>query len=376
MSARKTTRTPSGKKSRPVGASVPPAERVFEPAEPVVDPILPSVSDGGPGAKRTRLTHARKRPPAGVKRAAAGATVSDSAAPAEALKALHAPEVAVYPIHFEPSQRASLDPAFIPLDNAGRVDPLFEFAVFERLAADDGVRLAPMWGAVSWRFGAKTGLTGQQWLDQMRQLPGADVYFCNPSPENEGLYASPWQQGVAKHPRLKELAGQVVACSGIDARELEDILPSQAFSSCNYFVGNARFWELYLPFVRGVVEAARRRLPAAVLAELDSSKADPMGLHPGATYWPFIVERLFTLFLNRHAGEVKAQKIPLPALEARLNAHLKRLREMKDVAHRTRSQWLYGCWLNYRNLYLLHAAGKEWCARHLPALVSKEVRFG
>jgi hypothetical protein len=49
---------------------------------------------------------------------------------------------------------------------------------------------------------------------------------------------------------------------------------------------------------------------------------------------------------------------------------------MKDVAHRTRSQWLYGCWLNYRNLYLLHAAGKEWCARHLPALVSKEVRFG
>ena len=376
MSARKTTRTPSGKKSRPVGASVPPAERVFEPADPVVDPITPSVSDGGPGAKKTRPTPARKRSPAGVKRAAAGATVSDSAAPAEAHRALHAPEVAVYQIHFEPSQRASLDPAFIPLDNADRVDPLFEFAVFERLAADDGVRLAPMWGAVSWRFGAKTGLTGQQWLDQMRQLPGADVYFCNPSPENEGLYASPWQQGVAKHPRLKELAGQVVACSGIDARELEDILPSQAFSSCNYFVGNARFWALYLPFVRGVVEAARRRLPAAVLAELDSSKADPMGLHPGATYWPFIVERLFTLFLNRHAGEVKAQKIPLPALEARLNAHLKRLREMKDVAHRTRSQWLYGCWLNYRNLYLLHAAGKEWCSRHLPALVSKEVRFG
>ena len=285
------------------------------------------------------------------------------------------PEVALYQIYFDQAQRVALDPAFIPLDNAGHADPLFEFSVFERLAADEGVRLAPLWGAVSWRFGAKTGMSGQQWLDHIRQHPGFDLYFCNPSPENEGLYASPWQQGMAKHPDLRNLAAQVFASAGLDPRELDDIVPAQGFSSCNYFVGTPQFWGAYLPFVRGVLDQARKGLPAPVLAVLDSSKADPMGLHPGATYWPFIVERLFTVFLKRHAGLLKFHKVALPSLEAKLNPHVKRLREMKDVAHRTRSQWLYGCWLSYRNLYLLQVAGKDWCARHLPLIVSKEVRF-
>jgi hypothetical protein len=284
-------------------------------------------------------------------------------------------ELAVYQIHFQASQRATLDPAFIPLDNAGQADSLFEFAVFERLAADEGVRLAAMWGAVSWRFAEKTGLSGQAWLTHIREHPGFDLYYCNPAPENEGLYASPWQQGAAKHPRLRELTTQVLACSGIDSGELDDIVPSHVFSSCNYFVGSSRFWELYLPFVRGIVDTARRGLPSPVLAELDSRNADPLGLHPGATYWPFIVERLFTLFLKRHGSDIKAHKVPLPALEARLDTHVKRLREMKDVAHRTRSQWLYGCWMQYRNLYLLQVAGKEWCARTLPRLTAQQVRF-
>ena len=284
-------------------------------------------------------------------------------------------ELAVYQIYFEQSQRAALEPAFIALDNSAHGDPLFEFSVFERLAADEGVRLAPLWGAVSWRFGSKTGMSGQQWLDHIRQHPGFDLYYCNPSPENEGLYASPWQQGMAKHPGLRDLATHVFTCAGLDPGDIDDIVPAQGFSSCNYFVGTPKFWGAYLPFVRGVLDQARERLPAPVLAALDSNKADPMGLHPGATYWPFIVERLFTVFLKRHAGLLKVHKIDLPTLEKELNIHIKRLREMKDVAHRTRSQWLYGCWLSYRNLYLLQAAGKEWCARHLPLIVSKEVRF-
>ena len=322
-----------------------------------------------PAAPRKAAARSGPKPRAKVSRSA-----GPKASPVEQARA-QAPEIAVYQIYFDSTHRTALDPAFIPLDNTGSADPLFEFAVFERLAADEGVRLAALWGAVSWRFREKTGLSGQDWLAQIRQHPALDLYYCNPAPENEGLYASPWQQGAAKHPGLRELTARVLACSGIDAGELDDIVPSQGFSSCNYFVGSARFWELYLPFVRGIVDAARRELPATVLAALDSRNADPMGLHPGATYWPFIVERVFTLFLKRHGPELKVHKVALPALEARLDTHVKRLREMKDVAHRTRSQWLYSCWLQYRNLYLLQVAGKEWCARTLPGLVSKEVRF-
>jgi hypothetical protein len=48
---------------------------------------------------------------------------------------------------------------------------------------------------------------------------------------------------------------------------------------------------------------------------------------------------------------------------------------MKDVAHNTRSQWLYSCWLHYRNMYLLQANGRDWCLRYLPQLTPAEIVF-
>lgn len=216
---------------------------------------------------------------------------------------------------------------------------------------------------------------GQAYLDAIAANPGFDLYYCNPSPENEALYANLWQQGITTHPSFRELAEAVFKAGGLDPKELDDIMPSTAFSSCNYFVGSPRFWSTYLPFVRRVVDQARANLPTATLEILDSSQADPRSLHAGATYWPFIVERILPVFL-RHAGDgIKTHKITLPALDGRLNSHLKRLREMKDVAHRTRSLWLYSCWLHYRNLFLLQTAGREWCTRYLPLISPAEVKF-
>jgi hypothetical protein len=108
---------------------------------------------------------------------------------------------------------------------------------------------------------------------------------------------------------------------------------------------------------------------------LDSSMGDPRNLHAGASYWPFIVERLLPLYLRGPGATLKVHKISLPGAESRLNSHLKRLREMKDVAHRSRSQWLYSCWLHYRNLYLLQAAGRDWCTRYLPQLSPTSINF-
>jgi hypothetical protein len=59
-----------------------------------------------------------------------------------------------------------------------------------------------------------------------------------------------------------------------------------------------------------------------------------------------------------------------------MNVHLRLLREMKDVAHRTRSAWLAACWVNYRNLYFSQSNGKEWCATHLRNVTPTTVRFG
>jgi hypothetical protein len=284
-------------------------------------------------------------------------------------------QVPVFQIFFEAAQRSNLDPGFLPCDNAGQNGPLREFNVFERLAAEEAMRIAPLWGAVSWKFSAKTGLDGEGLAQALRQHPGCDLYYCNPSPETEALYANLWQQGVTAHPGFREICESVFEAAGLDPRQLDAITPSQGFSSCNYFIGSQAFWRSYLPFVRGIVDQARASLPKSMARMLDSSLGDPRNLHAGASYWPFIVERLLPLYLRGPGAALKIHKITLPGTESRLNTHLKRLREMKDVAHRTRSQWLYSCWLNYRNLYLLQTAGRDWCTRYLPQLSPAEISF-
>lgn len=283
--------------------------------------------------------------------------------------------IAVYQIHFEPGQKKHLDPAFIPLDNTGQNDLLREFAVFERLAADEGVSTLPLWGAVSWRFGEKTGLSGTDFLRNIEANPGFDLYFCNPNLQGEALFGNFWQQGMTAHPAFREVVQAFLQANGRPTNLLDTVEPSALFSSCNYFVGNQKFWSAYLPFVRQMVGNARAGLSAPMLKIMDSDISDLKQMHRGASYWPFIVERLLPEFLRATGGTIRAHKVPLPGLDAKLNAHQKRLREMKDVAHRTRSAWLYSCWLNYRNLYLLQTAGRDWCANYLKLVSPAEVRF-
>jgi hypothetical protein len=314
---------------------------------------------------------------------ATGPQAADAANDASALRSIAPQEqphvgpnqIPVFQIHFEEAQRVSLDPDLIPYDNAGRCGPLREFEVFERLAADDGVQLSPLWGAVSWKFFAKTGLSGEALAQVVHEHPGCDLYYCNPSPEHEALFANFWHQGQTAHPGMRELCQAVFAAAGVAAGEFDAVMPSSAFSSCNYFVAGPAFWHSYLPFVRGIIDRATAGLPEATRRTLESSVADPRNLHAGASYWPFIIERLLPLYLRGPGAGLKTHKIPLATAEARLNPHLRRLREMKDVAHRTRSQWLYSCWLHFRNLYLLQTAGRDWCTRHLPQLNPTPVVF-
>ena len=349
-------------------AQVEPKPKARRQDKPKVEPQ--AKAQPKPQAKSISTSKAKVKPK--------GLAASDLAAtaPPEPAVVPTKPEVAVFQIYFEPAQRAELEPAFVPYDNSASNDPLLEFAVFERLSRDEGVRLSALWGAVSWRFGRKTGLSGKAWLDEIASHPGFDLYFCNPEPENEGLYANQWHRGITAHPGFRELSSAVLVAAGHEAAHLDAVTPSSVTSSCNYFVGNAAFWSAYIPFVRGIVDSARRTLPPAVLAALDSSRGDPRGLHGGASYWPFIVERLLPLFLRGPGQGLKVCKVALPAADAKLNGHVKRLREMKDVAHRTRSVWLHSCWLHYRNLFLLQAAGKEWCKENLARITpTKDVVF-
>ncbi len=127
--------------------------------------------------------------------------------------------------------------------------------------------------------------------------------------------------------------------------------------------------------MRRVLVAADKKMAPLLRDLLHSKVADDKGLHGGATYVPFIVERLFGYFMRTEGKDLKAFKIALPEREREINVHQKLLREMKDVACRTQSAWMAACWVNYRNLYLSQTNSKAWCDQYLRAITPTEVRF-
>ncbi len=289
-------------------------------------------------------------------------------------RALNSP-VRIFQIYFEPWQRELLDPAFYPLDNSRSSSELMEFAVFEQLQKNAATQGAALWGALSWRFGEKTGMQGSDWVKQIVDHPGNDVYFCNPIPANEAIFHNMWLQGEVSHPQFVDIVKAFFVAAGLDDKEITAIHPSSSFSAANYFVATPKFWDLFIPFVKRTLVTADKRLNPAVRDVLHSKVADDKNLHAGATYVPFIVERLFAYFMRTEGKDLKAYKIALPERERELNVHLKLLREMKDVAHRTQSAWLAACWVNYRNLYLSQTNTKAWCEKYLRLITPTEVRF-
>lgn len=289
-------------------------------------------------------------------------------------RALNSP-IRIFQIYFEGWQRELLDPAFYPLDNSRNTSELMEFNVFDQLQRNPATQGAALWGALSWKFAEKTGMTGAQLVKQIVDHPGHDVYFCNPHINNEALYHNMWVQGEVSHPQFLELCRLFYAAAELDEKELTAIEPSGHFSAANYFVATPKFWSVFIPFVKKVLVKADKRLDPKIRDLLHSKVADDKALHAGATYIPFIVERLFNVFMRTEGQALKAYKVALPERERELNVHLKLLREMKDVAHKTQSAWLAACWVNYRNLYMSQTNGKPWCDKYLRAITPMEVKF-
>lgn len=281
----------------------------------------------------------------------------------------------IFQIYYEAWQRELLDPNFAALDNSKGRSELLEFAVFDQLATSDYVKGAQLWGALSWRFGEKTGMSGSDWIKNITSNPGADVYFCDPFAYNEALYHNLWLQGETTHPQFLALCQAVFQAAGLPVEDLVSMYPSEQYSAANFFVGNSQFWSAYIPWVKEVLSAANKKLPPKVRDLMHSPQADERDLHKGASYVPFIVERLFPVFMKTAGKHLKGHKIALPERDRELNVHLKLLREMKDVAHRTKSAWLAACWVNYRNLYLTQVNDKAWCTKHLRTITPTNITF-
>lgn len=281
----------------------------------------------------------------------------------------------IFQYYQENWQKELLDPNFVALSGIKNNSEFQEFAVFEKLAKSEYVQGAKLWGALSWRFAETTGMAGADLIKYITAHPGADVYFCNPFPHNEALFQNGWLQGETAHANFLALSQAVFQVTGLPVDELTSITSSDHYASCNYFIASPKFWNVYLAWVANVIAQANKKLPAKVRDLMHSAPPGNSGAHPGATYVTFMIERLFPVFMKTAGKSFQGHKIPLPERNRELNVHLKLLREMKDVAHKTKSAWLAACWINYRNLYCTQASGKTWCNKYLRTISPAEIKF-
>jgi hypothetical protein len=299
--------------------------------------------------------------------------------PAQALAAkprtAAASNIRIFQIYFDEQHKPHLDRDFEAYDNSGDKSPLLEFNVFDKLARSGDLKGVDLWGALSWKFGQKFGMSGAEFKREIQSKPGYDVYFCNPHPSTEAIYHNLWLQGETAHPNFIMLCKEIFEVAGLPTSILTEVQPSAEFASANYFVATPAFWDAYLPFIRSILEAADKKLSPKSRAMLYSTAADHKGLHANVSYIPFVIERLFAVFLKSAGKKFRAQKIvPKQPVEG-LNVHLKLLSEMKDVAHRTKSMWLAACWVNYRNLYLSNIYGAEWAKKYIRKITPNSVTF-
>lgn len=273
----------------------------------------------------------------------------------------------IWQIYFKPEQRSALDNAFAAFDNSGVAAETLEFNVFQRLFLGEAAGF-DRWGALSWRFHEKTGLSGDQLIQRVQADPAVDVFYMNPSPKDEALYESPWVQGEISHPGLLEIAKAVLQILGYPLNAVYRLTHSTEYSLCNYFVGSTQFWQAYVPFVERILDQAERELPESLRVKLHSSDADWRGLHHQSSYVPFLVERLFSVFMQEEGRHLRGQQVKLPTRETKLSPALLELREMKDVAIRTQSSRILERWRKERDAYVLAHHTPAWCERFLPVL--------
>jgi hypothetical protein len=98
-------------------------------------------------------------------------------------------------------------------------------------------------------------------------------------------------------------------------------------------------------------------------------------MHAQATYLPFIVERLFTVFLAHQGAHFKAFKYRTKNPESPTNEHLTMLETLKNRAVLAQDGWLARVWVNYRNAYACLAYGRHWLRQFHAAAMPRRTVF-
>ncbi len=206
-----------------------------------------------------------------------------------------------------------LDNSFIPMDNTTNRNPeLREYRFFLDHYNEGLHKEADYTGIVSWKFNQKTKTEGRVFIDFIKNNPGYHVYFINPYPHEVYLFKNVWLQGEACHPGLIEFVQSIMTRLNYDInlRGIETSHDTALY--CNFWVGNAYFWDEYMKFTQPIFRHLLTNLSDEEKRFINQP-ADK-ARDSTATYLSFIMERLFSTLLV-YNKTLKALAYPYPCLE-------------------------------------------------------------
>lgn len=235
--------------------------------------------------------------------------------------------IKLFQIYYDKSQEQYLDTSFTPYFNGKRDYPFnYEFAVFFDLIEKFDWSTADFMGAVSWKFRAKTGMCGSEFIKYINDNPGFDVYFINPFPYT-CTFKNVWMQGESHHPGIIDLTESVFKSLNYPLELLTNETPPNKVGYCNYWVANKNFWQEYLNFLRPLWELCQsdHYLRSQLQIVVDDKIKAPI--------LAFIFERMFSSYISNFRSNSK--KVPLPISNKRsplISQYLNHLNELESHA--------------------------------------------
>jgi hypothetical protein len=199
--------------------------------------------------------------------------------------------IKIFQAYYRQCDANRLDPAFLPFNNTANPNPKWrEYWILQQLyplVETDYV------GLVSWKFKIKTKISGETFIEKIVNAPTADVYFINPfeNDYNTSKYFNVWAQAEYWHPRICDFVQQMFNDLGI-IYDLNLPMPKTKVGYCNFWVGNKKFWDLYMNFTLPIFHYIENL--EGEWAKFVNSRASR---HVNVSYHPYIMERMFSTLL-------------------------------------------------------------------------------
>jgi hypothetical protein len=212
----------------------------------------------------------------------------------------------LYQAYYEKAQMKHLDSVCVPYDNTANLTPeLREYPFVKNLYEIHAKNEDDHWGLLSWRWYDKTKLEMKEFKEWILANPGYDVYHLDPFLDVASTHMNLWVQGDIWHPGMIDFGNKLLPKMGLnfDLREL--LYHPDDFATCNYHVGNKKFWKSYISFIDHCLNLIEND------EELKEFMYEKKRLYNGAMLpnFSFVIERLFSIhsICNRH---IKIKKFP------------------------------------------------------------------